>query len=85
MIIITSVLAYSSKLFSNTIFLVIGNILSLVISFYFVSEMAGNERWMVYFNPLSPYQLLIVGSILNLIPQFIVTKVVNKYKRKVTN
>lgn len=85
MIIVTSLLAFLSKLFSNSIFPIIGNILSLIISFYFISEMSGNERWGVYFKPLTPYQLLIFVSVLNLIPQFLAMKLANRHRDKVND
>lgn len=81
MIIVTSLLAFLSNIFSNSIFAIIGNMLSLIISFYFISEMSGNERWDVYFKPLTPYKFLIIVSILNLIPQFFAMKFAEKYKK----
>lgn len=83
MIVATSLLAFLGKLFSNSIFLIIGNILSLIISFYFISEMTGNERWGGYFKPVTPYQLLILVSILNLIPQFFAMMFAKKIQNKV--
>lgn len=84
MIVVTSLLAFFGKLVSNSsIFLIIGNILSVIISFYFISEMTGNERWGGYFKPLTPYQLLILVSFLNLIPQFFAIKLANRNKNKV--
>ena len=83
MIVVTSLLAFLGKRFSNLIFLIIGNILSVIISFYFISEMTGNERWGGYFKPLSPYQLLILVSFLNLIPQFLTIMIADKRKNKV--
>ncbi len=83
MIIVTSLLAFFGKLFNNSISLIIGNILSVIISFYFISEMTGNERWGGYFKPLTPYQLLILVSFLNLIPQFFAMKLAKRNKNKV--
>ncbi|MED3912878.1 hypothetical protein P4597_27745 [Peribacillus simplex] len=83
MIVVTSLLAFFGKLFNNSISLIIGNILSVIISFYFISEMTGNERWGGYFKPLTPYQLLILVSFLNLIPQFFAMKLANRNKNKV--
>lgn len=83
MIIATSLLAFVGTLFSNPIFLVIGNILSLIISYYFLGEISGNERWGGYFKPLSPNQLLILVSFLNLIPQLIAMKLSNSYRNKI--
>ncbi len=71
MIIITSFLAFIGQFFSRTIFIIIGNLLSVIISVYFISEMIGNEPWGVYFKPLTPYQMLACVSILNLVPQLI--------------
>jgi len=85
MIVVTSLLAFVGKLFSKSIFLIIGNILSLIISFYFIREMTGNERWDGYFKPLTPYQLLILVSFLNLIPQFFALRLANRHKNKVND
>ena len=85
MIVVTSLLAFLGKLFSNSIYLIIGNILSVIISFYFISEMIGNERWGGYFKPLTPYQLLILVSFLNLIPQFFTIKLAKRHTYKVKN
>ena len=82
MIVVTS-LSLFGKLFNNSISLIIGNILSIIISFYFINEMTGNERWGGYFKPLTPYQLLILVSFLNLIPQFFAMKLANRHKNKV--
>lgn len=83
MIAVTSLLAFFSILFSNSIPFIIGNILSFLISFYFVSEMAGDERWGGYFKPLDANDLLIIVSFLNLIPQFFAMKKANKRKNRV--
>jgi len=82
MIVVTSLLAFFGKLFSNSISLIIGNVLSVIISFYFISEITGNERWGGYFKPLTPYQLLILVSFLNLIPQFFAFKLANRHKKE---
>lgn len=82
MIVVTSLLSYFCKIFSNSIFLIIGNIFSLLISFYFISDMAGNEEWGGYFKPLTPYKLLFFVSFLNLIPQFFALKLANKHKMR---
>ena len=78
MIVGTTLLAFFGKLFSNSIFFIIGNIISLIVSFYFISDMTSNEQWSVYFKPLTPYQLLIFVSILNLIPQLFAMKFAKK-------
>jgi len=83
MIIVTSLLAFFGKLSSHGLAIFIGNLLSIIISFYFISGMTENERWGGYFKPVTPYQLLILVSILNLIPQFFAMKVANRYKNRV--
>ncbi len=45
--------------------------------------MSENERWGGYFKPLTPYQLLMLVSFFNLIPQFLAMKLGNKHKNKV--
>ena len=82
MIIATSLLAFFGVLFSNSIAVIIGNILSLAISFNFIGEMGRREDWGYYFKPLSSYQLLILVSFLNLIPQFFAMKLAKKIKKK---
>jgi hypothetical protein len=85
MIVVTSLLAFIGKVFSNSGSLVIGNILSVLISMYFITEMTGNDRWSGYFKPLTPYQLLIMVSFLNLIPQFFAMKIAITFYRRVNN
>ncbi|MGF7535166.1 hypothetical protein AAGG74_16050 [Bacillus mexicanus] len=82
MIVATSLFAFLVKVFSNSLLLIIGNVISALISFYFINGMAGNEQWDGYFKPLTPFQLLILVSVLNLIPQFLAIRVTNKYIRK---
>ncbi|CAM3851206.1 MULTISPECIES: hypothetical protein [Bacillus cereus group] len=84
MVIGTSILAFFSKLFSNTIPFIIGNILSIIISFYFLYKMEielGVSWHRGYFKPFTPYQLLLLVSFLNVIPQFFVMILVKKYKK----
>lgn len=81
----TLILAFFGKFFSNTIPLIIGNIVSVIISFYFLNKMeiSFGIGWDGgYFKPLSPYQLLLLVSFLNLIPQFFVMNLANRYKKK---
>lgn len=84
-VIVSAILALLSKLNSTSksfIFMIIGNVLSFIISFHLISEMSGNERWGNYFKPLYPYQLLIFVSLLNLILQLLVMKLAGKYKKE---
>jgi hypothetical protein len=83
MIVVTSLLAFFSKLFSNSIPLIIGNITSGIISIFFISRMTGIGNWDFYFKPFPPSMLLIVVSVLNLIPQFLAIKLANRYKNTV--
>lgn len=85
MVIATSILAFCSKLFSNIIPLIIGNILSAIISFYSLYRMdimLGDGWDGGYFKPFSPYQLLLLVSLLNLIPQFISMKLASGIKKR---
>lgn len=82
MIVSTSILAFMGKLYSNSITILLGNIVSGIISFYFISKMAGNEHRGGYFKPLTPYQLLLLVTLMNVIPQFFTMKLANTYKNK---
>jgi len=79
----TSILAFFSQYFSNTIPFIVGNIASVIISFYFLykMEITLGVGWDGgYFKPLTPNQLLLLVSILNLIPQFLVMWLANRIK-----
>lgn len=79
MIIITSILAFIAKYTDNTHVIVIGNFLSVIISYYFINSV-DVIGWDGYFKPLRPQQLLILVSLLNLIPQLIAVKLAIKLK-----
>jgi 4-hydroxybenzoate polyprenyltransferase len=81
MIIVTSLLAFIGKYSNNTLALIIGNIISAIVSYYFSSKMKGIEYWDFYKMP--PSMLLVIVTILNLIPQFLAVKLANKLKNKV--
>ena len=83
MIAATAFLAFIGQFFSNSIPIILGNLASGIISFYFIGEMAGNERWGGYFKPLSPYQLLLFVTVLNLIPQLLAMKLAERFRNKV--
>ncbi|MGY3714716.1 hypothetical protein ACWE42_04230 [Sutcliffiella cohnii] len=83
MIALSSILAFFSRLNKSIITFIVGNILSTIISFYFVGQMAGNERWYSYFKPLTPYQLLLIVTILNLIPQMVAMMVARKLRKMI--
>ena len=84
----TSILAFFGKYFSNAVPIITGNIASVIISFYFLYKVESTlgVGWDAgYFNPVSPYQLLILVSLLNLIPQFVVMMLTDKItKRRLT-
>jgi len=85
MIVGTAILAFSGKFFSNTISLIMGNIASAIISFYFLynKEVTLGVGWDGgYFKPLTPYHLLLLVSFLNLIPQLIVMALANAMKER---
>ncbi|MCM3765134.1 hypothetical protein [Neobacillus niacini] len=71
MAVMSLILGYTARYFGLVPVLVIGNLVSLVISYYLNTTMAGHEKWGWYFKPLTSQQLLIVVSILNLIPQIL--------------
>lgn len=84
MVVGTSILAFLSKYFSNAIPFIIGNIATTIISFYFLSklEVTLGVGWDEgYYKPLSPHQLLLLVSILNLVPQLLVMMLANRIKR----
>jgi len=84
MIIFTSALAYLSRYSSKPIILIlIGNVLSFVVSYLFVRGMAGVERWSFYFKPLAAENSLILISFINLIPQLITSLLFTKNKKAV--
>jgi len=79
----TTILAFFSKYFSNIIPFIVGNIASVIISFYFLYKLEvvlGGGWDGGYFKPLTPIQLLLLVSILNLIPQFLVMSLANRIK-----
>ena len=84
MIIVTAILAFLGGFFSGYLPLLIGNIASALVSYYFVSQMSGFEWWDGYFKPFTPYQVSIINSILNLIPQSFAIILASKIKNRVT-
>lgn len=71
MVITTLILAFTGQFYCNSFPLIIGNSLTALISIYFNNKMGATESWDgSFFKPFLPFQLLIVVSVLNLIPQF---------------
>lgn len=80
MIAASSFLAFLSKRYSYTSIAVVGNILSFLVSFYFVHQLADDSLWYSYFKPFSPTQVLIMVSYLNTVPQTITLLVKKKVR-----
>ncbi|WP_082306969.1 hypothetical protein [Bacillus sp. FJAT-27245] len=78
LILVPAVLAFFSKSKGYPFLIIIGNLLSVGVSLYFSSQMAGGDRWGYYFKPLTATSLLLTVSMLNLIPQYIAVKLAGK-------
>ena len=89
MIVATSTFAFIGKLYSNYIPIILGNIVSAIISFYFILKWENNAQyeemaqWGSYFVPFSPNELLVFVSVLNLIPQLFTMNLAKKMKNRV--
>ncbi|WP_316569403.1 hypothetical protein [Neobacillus sp. YIM B06451] len=66
-----AILAFISKLKGYPFLILIGNLLSAGVSFYFSNQMAGVDRWGYYFKPFTANSLLLTVSLISLIPQVI--------------
>lgn len=82
MIIFTSMIAFLGKFSNNNLAIILGNIASAIISFQLLTEMADNQRWLSFFKPLTPFQYLILVTVLNTIPQFFSMKLATIIKPK---
>lgn len=85
MIIVTSLLAFLSKFFSNSIPIIIGNIASGMVSYYFIIKMTGIGNWDFYFKPFTPPGLFKLVGALNLIPQLLAVAVAKGFKRNIND
>lgn len=74
MVIATPLLAVAGKRHAGTWLPVIGNLLSAFVSYFFISQMAGDVVWDAYYKPLSPVQLFLFVSVLSIIPQWVAVK-----------
>jgi len=61
---------------------IVGNIASLIVSYYFVSHYSGGDRWDGYFKPFDATITLYIISILNIIPQLIIVLLVKRRMRR---
>jgi len=82
MLIIVSMVAFFTTFIITVNSLIIGNIVSAVLSYYFIHNMTSNVLWGSYFSPLMPSQLFILVSILMLIPQLIAIIIARIIKKK---
>jgi len=82
-----AILAFFSKYYSETmpiITVILGNVISTIISFYFLHKTEielGDTGYGGFFKPFTPDSLLLWASFLNLIPQFLVIKLADKMKK----
>ena len=81
MIIITSTIAFGGKYSNNVLSLIIGNILSVIVSYYFLGKVV-NDDLRAYIAVVRPHTLLIWVSFLNLIPQLFAIELADKYKER---
>lgn len=70
-----------SALYGTKWAILIGNIISALVSYYFTANVTGPERWFGYFKPFQPTTLVIVVSILMLIPQMIAVFILKRKHR----
>ncbi|MFT8320938.1 MAG: hypothetical protein ABF649_08540 [Bacillus sp. (in: firmicutes)] len=85
MLIIFSIAAFVGKHTNNLFSIIVGNILSILISYYFIVNWNKDMNSSGYFKPLSPEQLLLFTSILMIIPQLLFiqfSKKINKERKK---
>ncbi|WP_280770827.1 hypothetical protein [Salipaludibacillus daqingensis] len=82
MIIFMAMIAFFGKLSNVTVAIIIGNMISALLSFYLIADMTTNSQWEDYFKPLTPMQLFILVSILNIIPQLFAMKLASVMKLK---
>ncbi len=81
-LIITSFVAFLGTFFINTFPLIIGNIVSAIVSYYLMINQIDNYLWDSYFSPLTPSQVFILVSVLILIPQLIAIILARIIKKK---
>jgi hypothetical protein len=79
MIVSTTLISFLGSFFINAIALIIGNIVSAMVSLYLINKM-GVDWGVGYFKPFSPIQLLGVVSVLNLVPQIFAVALANGFK-----
>jgi cell division protein FtsW (lipid II flippase) len=78
MIILVTFNASLSALYGTKWAIIIGNILSFLLSYHFTASVTGPERWFGYFKPLQPTTLVVVVSVLMLLPQMIAAFIIKR-------
>lgn len=71
MVIMSIALGFFSRFSNWPVVLLIGNLISFFVSYYFNNSMVGIDRWDWFFKPFTSTTVLIIESILILIPQVI--------------
>lgn len=84
MAIATSIIAFIGKYSNNVLALIIGNILSVIVSYYFLGNIITDDLRM-YIKVTTPHTFLIWHSLLNLIPQLFAMRSADKYKKRKIN
>lgn len=83
MVAVTCMLSFAARLNHTIVSIFIGNLLTIIVSYYFVAQMERIGDWGYYFAPLSPATLLVVVSLLNFVPQFVSVVLADKYKKRI--
>lgn len=83
MVLMTTLLAFVGKRSGHILIPIAGNVLSFVISYYMIGLLSDNYIWNVYFKPLTPFGLLVLISVLNLLLQFLAIRLVDRLRFKI--
>ena len=78
MLVVTPVLAVISSKAWGVKAVVFGNMLTFIVSYYFVGRIEDVARWGGYFTPLTPVQLLVFVSVCITLFQLVVVKLTTK-------
>lgn len=75
MLVVTPILAVIISKAWGVKAVILGNILTFVVSYYFVGSMEDVDRWGSYFKPLTPVQMLVFVSVCLVLFQLVVVKI----------
>lgn len=78
MLVVTPVLAVVCSKTWGVKAVILGNLLTFFVSYYFVGGMEGVEHWEYYFNPLTPVQMLVFVSVCIGLLQLVFIKIAKK-------